>query len=1589
MKKSELEIAGHKKRIEELNNKIQLAQAKKREIVDYVKRLTLLHSKAKISNNEYNRELLRYLKGHSYDEWINYYNSYIDWCYDNIREYKSRINKYETPTKIPALLSILIILSVLGFGIYLLQPTITGYIIGVDNTSKDVVVDNNITEIGILNETENIIEELGSVENLIIDEIVIEESIDVPEIVENMSEEVIQGHAEINKPVKWIKRVKSNQETKNLKINIPKNASDLKVNKIINEVKEEINRERFLINEINKSKDESILSISSTENILSETELVIQDNVKDLEVEYYTEAPVVMENEINENLKEVTISSETHYENILAYAKIKESTSDSIKLYRINGDTREEFNINEYIDTNNNGLIDQISWIVPSLSSETYQIIIIIRAEHLNSNREFISDIYEGVKELDNVWSEIIPQDDYVRVRFERNLTNEKDITIYPRIISGNPKIEIYEYNKTELVAEFNSINSNEYNKILLTNLQSESQDIFDLKIVNGTVEFDHIIDPAGPLGFYVGNFTKPTSAGFQAISGLGFQPEAIIFFWTNNTIDDASVTAGGGYTGIGFASSPTSERAVISWSDDGGSSNTGRGSSSQRSIVIPSLAGGIGGAANISSFDSDGFTLYWDTANAGEYVIRYIALGGGDITNTSVGTFAMTTSGATQSVSNVGFQPDFIFFLPTQGTTDETFTTIDSFIHLGFASSATNEGLMALGDEDAEGSGVTCGFQNYGSSILTLVVAENSCANIDSQADLATFDTGGFTINKPNLPAANSNIFYLAIQGGQWNVGNFTMPTSAQSQQITGVGFEPVGAFFMSYGLAPDSLANQDASTTTNFHLSIGAAESTTSQGNILVIADDADASPNPGARTVSTAAIQTGIDTSGNGISLTGVANFTSFDADGFTFDWITADGTEREIIYWTVGAAIVPNTNPDFEPISNFALNEDFISFELNISDNVSDAESSDTLLNFSIINTTGIFEVDVNGDDLLNTTGNFTIISFDNITGTNTINITVVDPSGLTNVTEFTITINAVNDNPWWDLISNGSLSITEDTASQNSPAGANIYFRDVEDDQSWSNPSVLTNESDVTCSISTNDVQCSPANNFTGLFIATLTAYDSGSLSAGNMSYEINVNAVNDNPWANGTLGNSTQNEDFITLDNLIPITDFQANFSDVEDDGNPSTITIIQQTNTTTSCYIDGTNNLDCESNSNLSGTDLYTFELNDSGNLAFRMDWQIVVNTVNDKPFFDPIADFSLNQNFVAFELNISDNVTDVEDPDSQLNYTVENNNTAALITEFDLINGTGNLTFRAIQDIQDTNATINITVYDQNGAAGYEIESDEFIVTINAVTNVAPEVTFVSSNVNNTFSPNEGDIREIEFTLTVNDQDGIADISNVSANFTLAGEPLRLNDTCIDLGSLDANNKNFSCTIGMQYFDSNGDWAISIEANDSSGVTAQNNSLSFTYNLLTGMNLSVNTLTLASANPGDYNVTNSSDTSFLNVTNTGNQLLLYINVTGIDLGAAGTTSYIPAENFTFSNISIDYDGTSKEECMDETINGAQSQNLVNNTEVIVNGTIARGAAETSSLYLCLRHVPAGITGVSYNTLLGGSWTIKVDPQN
>ncbi len=72
-------------------------------------------------------------------------------------------------------------------------------------------------------------------------------------------------------------------------------------------------------------------------------------------------------------------------------------------------------------------------------------------AEHLDTNRSFVSNIYDSIKTLDNNWSEIIPTDDYVRVTFSEALDRTKDITIFARArnISG----ECYD-NETHILTE-------------------------------------------------------------------------------------------------------------------------------------------------------------------------------------------------------------------------------------------------------------------------------------------------------------------------------------------------------------------------------------------------------------------------------------------------------------------------------------------------------------------------------------------------------------------------------------------------------------------------------------------------------------------------------------------------------------------------------------------------------------------------------------------------------------------------------------------------------------------------------------------------------------------------------------------------------------------------------------------------------------------------------------------------------------------------------------------------------------------------------------------------------------------------------
>ncbi|MEK6945429.1 MAG: hypothetical protein AABW63_01415 [Nanoarchaeota archaeon] len=364
----------------------------------------------------------------------------------------------------------------------------------------------------------------------------------------------VQEQATINQPVKWQKEISLSNSGKTT-VQLPREAQNIAVYKInSNGQKEKVNDQQVSITakasseinigQIQENKDTPILkffkkiisfitgkaiTIQDTQEI---KEVVINENSREYLVEYETPFPTVTEQE-SANGKTIALSNagSVAYQNVLVFTNIPENLNakgpENVKIYWVE---QNEFIQPEKVeDKDSNGIYDYVEFIAP-YSNSTFEIIVITKAEHLDGNRVFISDIYNQVKELDNNWSEEIQSTEYVRVTFEKNLTNQNDITLYPRIIKGNPKIEVYEENSDIKIAEFTDIIPEEYNTVYLTELQGE-QDTFDLRILGGSLEFNHIIDPIVVF------------ANIQGVNDIGLTPldnESFVVAYINISSNNA-----------------------------------------------------------------------------------------------------------------------------------------------------------------------------------------------------------------------------------------------------------------------------------------------------------------------------------------------------------------------------------------------------------------------------------------------------------------------------------------------------------------------------------------------------------------------------------------------------------------------------------------------------------------------------------------------------------------------------------------------------------------------------------------------------------------------------------------------------------------------------------------------------------------------------------------------------------------------------------------------------------------------------------------------------------------------------------------
>src|SRR3989338_1704057 len=89
---------------------------------------------------------------------------------------------------------------------------------------------------------------------------------------------------------------------------------------------------RRVVTEIKEERSSSVQAFSLPQGTSSALTLPAADEV---EIEYYTAGPIAIENEIADNRKSITISSETHYTDILASTSIDDKPEPSIRLYHL------------------------------------------------------------------------------------------------------------------------------------------------------------------------------------------------------------------------------------------------------------------------------------------------------------------------------------------------------------------------------------------------------------------------------------------------------------------------------------------------------------------------------------------------------------------------------------------------------------------------------------------------------------------------------------------------------------------------------------------------------------------------------------------------------------------------------------------------------------------------------------------------------------------------------------------------------------------------------------------------------------------------------------------------------------------------------------------------------------------------------------------------------------------------------------------------------------------------------------------------------------------------------------------------------
>lgn len=259
------------------------------------------------------------------------------------------------------------------------------------------------------------------------------------------------------------------------------------------------------------------------------------------------------------------------------------------------------------------------------------------------------------------------------------------------------------------------------------------------------------------------GSFSWPGAAGDYAVTGVGFTPQLVMFLWCKESVYNMNFPSGrGAGMGFGAASGSGADEQFGFYSMSGGGIS-GVATFVTGKVCYVNYNAPIA-TGTLASMDTDGFTVSFDGPDTGETfsnpprLVGWIALADSQ-GGFKVGHDVVPGGTGNQAYTGCGFAPDQVITAHANTSVANSFYAGDGSFGFGMFDDALQSATLS-------GEGLI-GAPHYSARYhdsRAIVMSQSFTGVINGQADRASMDADGFTLNWTNAGAPGKPFGWIAM---------------------------------------------------------------------------------------------------------------------------------------------------------------------------------------------------------------------------------------------------------------------------------------------------------------------------------------------------------------------------------------------------------------------------------------------------------------------------------------------------------------------------------------------------------------------------------------------------------------------------------------------------------------------------------------------------------------------------------------------------------------------------------------------------------------------------------------------------------